>query len=73
MIQITGQELIRILQRMDFFVHRKKGSHRFLRHKDDHSRYAVVAVHKGETIPSGTLSIILRTAKISLEELIRNK
>lgn len=67
--QITGLELIRALQRIGFYVHRKKGSHRFLYHREDRSRLAIVAVHKGETIPPGTLTAILRTAKITLDEL----
>ncbi|MEW5762514.1 MAG: type II toxin-antitoxin system HicA family toxin [Bacillota bacterium] len=69
--QITGAELIRALERMGFYVHRKKGSHRFLYHSKDRSRFAVVAVHKGETVPPGTLRAILRTAKVSVEELKR--
>ncbi|MCL6449056.1 MAG: type II toxin-antitoxin system HicA family toxin [Armatimonadetes bacterium] len=69
--QITGHELIRALQRMGFYIQRKRGSHRFLRHREDYDRYAVVAVHKGETIPPGTLRTILRTAKITVEELKR--
>lgn len=67
--QITGLELISALKRMGFYVHRKKGSHHFLYHYEDHSRYAIVAVHKAETIPPGTLSSILRTAKITVKEL----
>jgi predicted RNA binding protein YcfA (HicA-like mRNA interferase family) len=70
--QITGLELIRALQRMGFDVYRKKGSHRFLYHHQDKRRYAVVAVHKGETIPPGTLTKILRTAQITVEDLMEN-
>jgi len=70
--QVTGYELIRALQRSGFYVHRTRGSHRFLKHKDDSSRIAVVAIHKGETIPPGTLSSILRSAKVSVEELRSN-
>lgn len=67
--QVTGEELIRVLQRLGFHVHRKKGSYRFLKHKTDPNRFALVAVHKGETIPPGTLTKILRTAKVSVEKL----
>ncbi|MEW6572211.1 MAG: type II toxin-antitoxin system HicA family toxin [Bacillota bacterium] len=69
--QITGTELIRALERMGFYVHRKKGSHRFLYHSGDRNRFAVVAVHQSETVPPGTLRTILRTAKVSVEELKR--
>lgn len=70
--QVTGPELIRALERVGFYVHRKKGSHRFLYHSEDRNRFAVVAVHKGETVPPGTLRAILRTAKVSVEELKRH-
>lgn len=66
---ITGPELIRALQRLGFQVIRRKGSHNFLRHTEDLTRFAVVATHKGETIPPGTMATILRTAKIAVEEL----
>lgn len=67
--QITGEEMVRFLERMGFYVKRKRGSHRFLCHREDPSRFALVAVHKGETIPPGTLRNILTTSKISMEEL----
>jgi len=70
--QITGPELIRALQSSGFYIHRKKGSHRFLKHQEDPERFAVVAVHKGETVPPGTLMTILHTAKITVEELKGN-
>ncbi|QGP92543.1 HicA toxin of bacterial toxin-antitoxin [Neomoorella glycerini] len=66
---ITGPELIRALQRLGFYVARRKGSHNFLPHVEDPTRVAVVATHNGETIPPGTLTAILRTAKITVEEL----
>jgi len=50
----------------------KPGSHRFLKHQEDPERFAVVAVHKGETVPPGTLMTILHTAKITVEELKGN-
>ncbi|MDN5361216.1 MAG: hypothetical protein PWP70_263 [Moorella sp. (in: firmicutes)] len=66
---ITGPELIRALQHLGFHVIRRKGSHSFLRHTEDPTRVAIVATHKGETIPPGNLTAILRTAKITVEEL----
>jgi predicted RNA binding protein YcfA (HicA-like mRNA interferase family) len=67
--QITGDEMLRFLERMGFYVKRKKGAHRFLYHREDPSRFALVSVHKGETIPPRTLQNILTTSKISMEEL----
>lgn len=67
--RITGLDLIRALKRMGFYVCRKKGSHQFLRHSSDPERFAVVAVHSGETIPPKTLATILKTARVTVEEL----
>jgi predicted RNA binding protein YcfA (HicA-like mRNA interferase family) len=59
------QEMIHLLERMGFYVKRKKGAHHFLYHREDPSRFALVSVHSGETIPPGTLT----TSKISIDEL----
>ena len=67
--QITGDEMIHLLERMGFYVKRTKGAHHFLYHREDPSRFALVSVHSGETIPPGTLRNILTTSKISIEEL----
>jgi predicted RNA binding protein YcfA (HicA-like mRNA interferase family) len=67
--QITGEEMIHLLERMGFYVKRKKGAHHFLYHLDDPSRFALVSVHSGETIPPSTLRNILTTSKISIDEL----
>ncbi|WP_109206233.1 type II toxin-antitoxin system HicA family toxin [Moorella sp. Hama-1] len=45
---ITGPELIRALQRLGFYVVRRKGSHNFLRHAEDPTRFAIVATHKAK-------------------------
>ncbi len=64
---VTGQDLIKALNKCGFKVIRIKGSHHFLRHED--GRRSVVPVHKNETIGKGLLAQILRDCEISREEL----
>lgn len=64
---VTGQRLIKSLNKIGFEVIRKKGSHNFLQHAD--GRCTVVPVHRGETIGRGLMAQILRDCEISAEEL----
>jgi predicted RNA binding protein YcfA (HicA-like mRNA interferase family) len=47
-----------------------KGSHHFLEHKDDPSRWATVAVHPGD-LPPRDVRDILKQARLSRDELLR--
>lgn len=67
--QVAGSRLVRALGRAGFVELHGKGSHVMLVHKDDATRVAVVPVHKGKTLPPGTLRAILRGARLSVEEL----
>ena len=67
--RVTGKEAIRALKRAGFEIVRKSGSHHFLSHLDDSTRWATVAVHSEGNIPLGTLNNILKTARISADEL----
>jgi predicted RNA binding protein YcfA (HicA-like mRNA interferase family) len=40
-------------------------------HGNDATRIAVVPVHKGKTLPPGTLRAVLKGAAITIEELRR--
>jgi predicted RNA binding protein YcfA (HicA-like mRNA interferase family) len=62
---LTGDDVIRALQRGGFSVVRVRGSHHFLRHTD--GRATVVPVHSGETIGPGLMSKILRDAELDRE------
>ena len=64
---VSGQHLIKALQKTGFEVVRKKGSHNFLRHFD--GRCTVIPVHSGETIGKGLLAQIMRDCELSVEEL----
>ena len=65
--RLTGERLIKTLQRAGFNDVRIRGSHHFLRHPD--GRVTVVPVHTGETIGPGLLAKILRDCELSRDEL----
>ncbi len=67
--RLSATELKAKLLRMDFVIDRQKGSHLVLRHQDDPSRFAVVAMHSEGIVPPGTLKAILTTARVTAEEL----
>jgi predicted RNA binding protein YcfA (HicA-like mRNA interferase family) len=62
--------MIAVLKRAGFEVRRVKGSHHFLRHRDDPTRETVVALHTGD-LPQGTLLQILEQARLSREEFLQ--
>ncbi len=65
---LTGQKVIKALQRAGFEVIRQRGSHVYLRHSD--GRRTVVPVHKGEDLGRGILSKILRDAEMDRETFL---
>jgi predicted RNA binding protein YcfA (HicA-like mRNA interferase family) len=64
--QISGQQLVRALERLGFTVRRQHGSHIILR-RDDPFAQTVVPNHR--QIDRGTLRAILRQTGISAEDL----
>ena len=66
---VTGAELVRALERAGFERVRQRGSHVSLRHPDAPARRATVPVHRGKTLPRGTLRAILRGAGLTMDEL----
>ena len=63
---ISGNELIKALESISFFVVRRKGSHVVLRDNTGHR--AVVPVHGKKSIPRGTLKGILNDCEISVKD-----
>ena len=59
--------MLSALRRAGFDIVRIKGSHHFLRHRDDPTRDTVVALHTGD-LPAGTIRDILKQAGISRKE-----
>ncbi len=67
--RVTGREVARALERVGFIEDRVRGSHHFFRHPDDPTPWVTVPVHRGHILPLGVLRNILRTARLSTEEL----
>jgi predicted RNA binding protein YcfA (HicA-like mRNA interferase family) len=65
---ITGNELIKALSKVGFFVSRIKGSHHRLEHSD--GRKTTVPVHGKETLGPGILLKILRDVDLTRDELL---
>jgi predicted RNA binding protein YcfA (HicA-like mRNA interferase family) len=68
--RVTCQQLIRALKRAGFEEKRQRGSHLHLYRASDQKR-VTVPVHKGRTVPVGTLRAILRDASIDVEEFCK--
>ena len=64
---LSGQELVKVLQRAGFVVNRQRGSHIILKRTDPYAR-VVVPDHK--EIRPGTLRQILNEAGITVEQLL---
>jgi predicted RNA binding protein YcfA (HicA-like mRNA interferase family) len=63
--QISGTDMVRVLERAGFTFRSQKGSHRKLRHPD--GRTAIVPMHR-ELAP-GTLRSILKQAGLNARQL----
>ena len=65
---LKDQDLLRVLHKLGFFEHRRRGtSHLILKHTD--GRRTVIALHPGHDIPRGTLRGILRDIDITPDQL----
>jgi predicted RNA binding protein YcfA (HicA-like mRNA interferase family) len=67
---ITPREMLSALQKAGFFIVRSKGSHHYLKHRNDPGRRTTVAVHPGD-LPVRDLMEILKQAKLSREEFLK--
>jgi predicted RNA binding protein YcfA (HicA-like mRNA interferase family) len=65
---LSGQEIIRALNKAGFYIKRRKGSHIVLR-RDKPFAQVVVPDHKN--IDTGTLDSILDGANLSVDEFIK--
>ena len=62
---LSGNEVVRALRRVGFYLRRQKGSHMVLR-RDDPFAQVVVPGHR--SIDTGTLASILEGAGLTVEE-----
>ena len=66
---VSGERVVRALEKAGFAVARITGSHHIMRHPD--GRGTTVPVHPGRDIAKGTLRGILADAHMTIEELRR--
>lgn len=67
---LSAAKIIQALSKAGFAVVRQKGSHVFLRHMTDVTRFATVPRHSRD-VSRKNLASILRQAKISVEEFLQ--
>ncbi len=66
--QLSGPDVVRVLQKLGFTVRRQHGSHIIMRRGDP---YAQTVVPNHRQIDRGTLRAILRQTEITADELIK--
>ena len=64
---VTGSQMVKALERVDFDVVRVSGSHHVMRHPD--GRTVAVPVHAGRDMAKGTLRNVLAIIGMTPEEL----
>ena len=64
---VTGSQMVKALERVDFDVVRVSGSHHVMRHLD--GRTVAVPVHAGRDMAKGTLRNVLAIIGMTPEEL----
>jgi len=64
--RLTADEVIRVLERVGFFLARQSGSHKI--YKNAEGRRVTVPYHRGKTLHPKVLQSILRDADLSVEE-----
>ncbi|MGQ0664567.1 MAG: type II toxin-antitoxin system HicA family toxin [Pseudomonadota bacterium] len=67
---LTPRNMIRVLERNGFYLHRSKGSHGIYKHRDDPSLRVVVPYH-GTDLAPGTLRSIIKDAGFTVEEFLK--
>jgi predicted RNA binding protein YcfA (HicA-like mRNA interferase family) len=66
---VNARRLIQALKKAGFEEQRQRGSHLHLKRENDGKR-VTVPVHKGRSIPTGTLRAILRDADLSVDAFL---
>jgi predicted RNA binding protein YcfA (HicA-like mRNA interferase family) len=66
---LSGEKIVKILQKAGFEIIRQRGSHMLLRHRD--GRTTVVPIHKSYDIDRSLLRKIINDADLTREEFIK--
>jgi predicted RNA binding protein YcfA (HicA-like mRNA interferase family) len=67
--RVTADQVIRVLEKLDFALARSKGGH--LIYRDPRGQRVTVPYHRGQIIRPKTLKSMLRDAKLSVEEFAK--
>jgi predicted RNA binding protein YcfA (HicA-like mRNA interferase family) len=67
---IRSKELIRVLERAGFFIHRVSGSHYILKHPEKPTVRVTVPFHNRD-LKRGTLQSIMKQAGFTNEEFLK--
>jgi predicted RNA binding protein YcfA (HicA-like mRNA interferase family) len=65
---VSGQRVVRALERGGYLVDRIVGSHHVLKYPGDPTRTVAVPCHSGRDLKPGTIRGIIRQAGLSVEE-----
>lgn len=65
---LSGQEITKAFQRMDYIIDHQTGSHIILRHAQPPYRRLTVPAHK--EVAKGTLRALIRQAGLSVEQFM---
>ena len=71
LVPAKPEEVIRILEKLEFKRIRQSGSHAVFYHSD--GRWTTVPIHKGKDVAKGTLHKILKDVGLSYEEFKKIK
>lgn len=65
---VTSRQLVRVAERLGFFLDRQKGSHAVYYRDSDGAR-VIIPLHAGRTIKPKTLSGILEDMGVTVDQL----
>jgi predicted RNA binding protein YcfA (HicA-like mRNA interferase family) len=65
--RITARDIVRVLEKQDFFLSRQSGSHKIYRNVQ--GRRVTVPYHSGKILHPKILQSILKDADINIEDL----
>lgn len=65
---ISGQECVRVLEKVGFYIKRQRGSHIILRRDNP---FGQITVPNHKTLDRGTLRSIIRSADLSVEQFVK--
>jgi len=68
--QITARQMLAALERAGFVVKRIRGSHHFLAHREDQTRWTTIPMHRGD-LRNDTVRDILKQTKLAREEYLK--